>query len=140
MANIRPATPTRNAMMDALVARMNLGSGPATLAMYTGTQPANGDAAATGTLVGTLTFSDPAAPAAADGTVTFSAITEDSSTDNAGNPVTWARVRDSDGNSVFDGDVGTSGSLINLNTVTIAAGGPLRVTSFTLTMPATITF
>jgi hypothetical protein len=139
MANIRVAVAARNAMLDALVARMNLGSGPATLKIYSGTQPANGDAAEAGTLLGTLTFSDPAAPAASSGVITFSSITEDSSADAAAT-ATWARIEDSDGNNVFDGDVGESGNMIVLNTAVIAAGGPIRITSFTITMPSSITF
>jgi hypothetical protein len=140
MANIRAAVAVRNAMLDALVARMNLGAGPATLKIYSGTQPANGDAALSGnTLLGTLTFTDPAAPAASGGTITFSTITEDTAADATGT-ATFGRIQDSDGNLVTDGDVGTSGALINLNTTTIAAGGPLRITSFTISIPATISF
>ena len=140
MANIRMAVAARNAMLDALNARINLGAGPGTLKIYSGTQPATGDTALAGnTLLATLTFSDPAAPAAASGVLTFAAITEDSSSDAAGT-ATWARIQDSDGNNVLDGDVGTSGALINLNTTTIAAGGPVRITSFTITLPATMTF
>ncbi len=140
MANIRAAIATRNAMMDALATRMNLGAGPATLRMYSGTQPVNGDTALSGnTLLATLTFSDPAAPAAASGTLTFSPITEDSSAD-ATAVATFGRIQDSDGNNVMDGDIGTTGALISLNTTSIVSEGPVRITSFTLSIPATITF
>jgi hypothetical protein len=139
MANIRIAAAARNAMLDALVARMNLGSGAATLKIYSGAQPANGDAAESGTLLATLTFSDPAAPGASAGVITFDAITEDSSAD-ASNTATWARVEDSDGNNVFDGDVNSAGALINLNTTSVVAGGPVRINSFTITLPANISF
>ena len=139
MANIRVAVASRNDMLAALLARMNLGSGAATLKMYSGTQPANGDAAESGTLLGTLTFSDPAAPAPSGGTITFSAITEDSEA-NATAIVTWARIEDSDGNNVFDGNVGELDAMIILNTTDIKAGGPIRVTSFTISLPSSITF
>jgi hypothetical protein len=139
MANIRVATAVRNDMLAALLARMNLGAGPATLKMYSGTQPANGDAAEAGTLLGTLTFSDPAAAAPASGTLTFSAITEDSEA-NATAICTWARIEDSDGNNVFDGNVGETDAMIVLNTTDIKAGGPIRVTSFSITLPVSITF
>lgn len=140
MANLRIAAAARNAMLDALAARINLGSGPGTLKIYSGTQPANGDTALSGnTLLGTLTFSDPVAPAASGGTLTFSTITEDSSAD-ASATATFGRIQDSDGTLVFDGDVGTSGSLITLNTTTIAAGGPIRITSFTISIAASIAF
>lgn len=140
MANIRIAVLARNAMLDALVARMNLGAGPATLKIYSGVQPASGDTGLSGNvLLGTLTFSDPAAPGAVTGIITFSAITEDSSAD-AANTATWARIQDSDGNNVFDGDVNTAAAMIVLNTTSIAAGGPIRITSFTITLPASIVF
>lgn len=140
MANIRIGATTRNAMLDALVARMNLGSGPATLKLYSGTQPATADTALSGnTLLATLTFSDPAAPGASAGVITFSTITEDSSAD-ATATATFARIQDSDGNVVFDGDVNTAASMIVLNTTSIVTGGPVRISSFTITMPNSISF
>lgn len=140
MANVRIAALVRNAMLDALVAKIDAAAGPATLKIYSGVQPANGDAGLSGnTLLGTLTFSTTSAAAAAAGLVTFDTITEDSSAD-ASDTATWARIQDGDGNKVFDGDVGTAGAMINLNTTTIAAGGPIRISSFTVTLPLSITF
>lgn len=140
MANIRVAVAVRNAMLDALVAKMDVGAGPATLKIYSGTQPATGDTALSGnTLIATLTFSTVSAPAASAGVITFDVITEDSSAD-ATLTATWARIQDSAAVNVFDGDVGTSGAMINLNTTAIVAGGPVRISSFTITMPSSITF
>lgn len=140
MANLRIVAATRNAMLDKLVEKMDLGAGPATLKVYSGTQPVNADTALSGnTLLATLTFSDPSAPAAAAGVITFSAISEDVSADAAAT-ATFARIQDSNGNVVFDGDVGTSGALITLNRTDFAVGGPVRITSFTITMPASMTF
>ena len=48
---------------------------------------------------------------------------------------TWFRVVDNSGDFVMDGDVGTSGSDLNLNTTTIGSGGTVEVTSFALTAP-----
>jgi hypothetical protein len=140
MANIRAAVLARNAMLDALIARLDLGAGAATLKVYSGTQPASGDAALAGnTLLATLTFGNPVAPAAAGGIITFNAITEDSDAD-ATATATFARIQDSTGINVFDGDIGTSGAMINLNTTSIVSGGPVRISSFTISMPASITF
>lgn len=141
MANFRAAVLARNAMLQALIDRLNLGAGPATLKVYSGTQPANGDTVLSGnTLLATLTFSDPAAPAPSGGVITFSAITEDSSADAAAT-ATFARIQDSDGNNVFDGDVKADGTgMINFNRTDFAVGGPVRITSFTITLPALITF
>ena len=137
MANVRIAVATRNAMLDQLRTLMDAGAAGATCKVYTGTQPANADAGLSGnTLLATLTFTDPAAAGAAAGVLTFSAITEDSSADATGT-ATWARVADSNGNTIFDCDAGTSGTTIILNTASIVSGGPVRITSATLTYPAT---
>lgn len=140
MANIRIAEDVRNAMLASLLARMNLGAGPATLKIYSGPQPDNGDDPVTGanTLLATLTFSDPAG-AVAGGVLTFDAITEDSAAD-ATDDAEWARIEDSDGNNVFDGNVGDSDAMIVFNSVEIHAGGPVRVTSFSVTLPDSISF
>lgn len=142
MANLRVANATANAMLDALVTKMNAGSGPAVIEFRTGTQPATADTAASGTLLGTLTFSDPAAGSAASRTITFSAITQDSSADASGD-ATWARIKDSDGNAILDCAVGESGAVdgdgdavtITINEATIVSGGPIQMTSFTITFP-----
>lgn len=125
-------TALRNAHLDGITAAIDAGAGPGLLEIYDGVRPASGGA--TTTLLGTLTFSDPAAPAATGGVLTFSAITEDSSADASGT-ATWARVTDSTGAWVMDMDVSESGGggEIILNTTTIAAGGPIRVDSATLT-------
>lgn len=136
MANVRLSTSTRNAMLDAIAAAIDAGASGGTIKIYDGTQPANANAAiSTQNLLATLTFSATAAPGAASGTLTFSAITEDTAAD-ANGTATWARIADSDGATVFDCDVNTSGATINLNTTTIVAGGPVRITSGTLTIPA----
>lgn len=137
MANVRVTAAGRNAAMDAIRALIDAGSGPGKIKLYSGTQPANGDAALSGnTLLGTLTLSDPSAPAASGGVLTFSAITQDSAAD-ATAAATWARFTDSADVSVLDVDAGTSGTTLILNTASISAGGPISITSATLTFPAT---
>jgi hypothetical protein len=37
---------------------------------------------------------------------------------------------------VCDGDVSTSGASLNLNTTAIVSGGPVNITSFSITAPA----
>lgn len=136
MANFRLAVATRNAIAQLFQSLVDAGGAAGTIKLYTGTQPASADTALAGnTLLGTLTFTRPSAPAAANGVLTYSAIVEDSSADATGTAA-WARVQDSAGNTVFDCDVATSGATLNLNTVSIVAGGPIRVSSFTVTIPA----
>ena len=137
MANVRILTTVRNAMLDAINTALNAGSGAATIKIYTGTQPANANTGLSGnTLLATLTCTDPAAPAASGGVLTFSAITQDASADATGT-ATWARVQDSDGNVVFDCDVNTSAATLVINTTSIVTGGPVSITSLTLTISAT---
>lgn len=120
------ATTVRNAMLDQIIAAMNAGAGPALLRVYDGTRPATGGTATT--LLAELTFTDPAAGSAAAGAVTLSALTPDSSA-NATGTATWARIVDSAGNFVADCNVGTTGSDINLNTVSITSGVQVSITS-----------
>ena len=53
----------------------------------------------------------------------------------ATNTAGWARVADAGGNAIMDVDVGTSGATINLNTTALVSGGPVAITSATLTVP-----
>lgn len=135
MANVRIAASVRNSMLTQLLNAIDAGPAAGTIKIYNGTQPANGDAALSGnTLLGTLTYSDPNG-SVASGTLTFSAITQDAAADASGT-ATWARIQDSTGANVFDCDVGTSGATINLNTVTIVVGGPIQITSGSISIPA----
>jgi len=127
-------TASRNAMADALVDLIDGGTGAGTIQIRSGSRPSSANDAATGTLLATLTFTDPAFGAAATGTATASSITSDTSADNTGT-ATWARILDSDDNTIMDCSVGTSGAEINLDSVSITAGGTVAVSSFTVTMP-----
>lgn len=103
----------------------------ALLRIYSGTRPATGGTATT--LLAELTCNATFAAAASGGVLTLNAITQDSSA-NATGTATWFRIVKSDGTTfVLDGDVGTSGSDLNLNTTSLVSGGPVAVTSFVLT-------
>lgn len=120
----------RNARLDEITAKIDAGTGAGKLRIYDGTRPATGGTATT--LLAELTMSDPSFPAASSGQMTANAITDDSSADNTGT-ATWFRIVDSDNNFVVDGDVGTSGSDLNLNSTSITAGVTVEVTSLVLT-------
>ena len=136
MANVRLATAAQQSACDAVVDLIDGGSGAGTIEIRSGTQPTTANDAATGTLLATLTFSDPAFGAASSsGIATASAITQDSSADDTGT-ASWARIKDSTGATIFDCDVGTSGATINLNTVSIVAGAAVSLSSFTVTHPS----
>ena len=120
-------------LCDAIIARLDGGSGPAEFRFYTGTIAATpGTAIGAQVLLGTAVCSDPCATHSG-GVITFSTITEDASTDADGTAV-WVRLCDSDGNGVIDGDVTNAAGdgFVKLNTTTIVAGGPLRVSSAVL--------
>jgi len=120
----------RNTRMDAINTAANAGAGAALLRIYDGTRPATGGTATT--LLAELTFTDPAFAAASGGVLTASAITQDSSA-NATGTASWFRVVDSSGNAVMDGNCGTSGSDLNLTTLSIVATQPVSCSSFVLT-------
>jgi len=135
-ATIRLADATRNATLDAIATRINAGAGAGTMKVYTGTIPTNANTAiGAQVLLGTLTFTDPCASAAASGVLTFSAITQDSSADASGT-IAWARIADSDGTTIMDVSAGTgSGVVLQFNTLAVTAGGPIACSAFTITAP-----
>lgn len=140
MATLRFRGVTRNSALDNIRSNLDIAAGAATIKIYTGTIPADGDTAiGAQVLLGTLTCTDPVAGAAAAGVLTFSAITSDASADATGTAA-WARVRSSDDAQGFDCDVTATGGggVIQLNTTSIVAGGPISITAFTITFPATM--
>ena len=120
----------RNSRLDEVTTLIDGGAGAGLLRIYDGTRPATGGTATT--LLAELTMSDPSFPAASSGAMTASAISDDTSADAAGT-ATWFRLTDSTGAAVVDGDVGTSGSDLNLNTTTFSVGLNVSVTSLVLT-------
>ncbi len=118
----------RNAQLDAIT---TFAAGSGFLRIYSGTRPATGGTATT--LLAELTLNATFAPGASAGVLTLNAITQDSSA-NATGTAAWFRIVKSDGTThVMDGDVGTSGSDLNLVTTSIVATQPVQVTSFTIT-------
>ncbi len=120
-------TTLRNAMLDEITAAVG-SSG--LLRIYDGTRPATGGAATT--LLAELTCNATFAPAASGGVLTLNSITQDASA-NATGTATWFRITTSGGTAVLDGNVGTSGSDLNLSSTSIVSGQPVSVTSFTIT-------
>ena len=118
----------RNAQLDAITTRAGAS---ALLRIYSGTRPATGGTATT--LLAELTCNATFAPGASSGVLTLNAITQDSSA-NATGTATWFRIVQSDGSThVLDGDVGTSGSDLNLTTTSIVSGQPVSISSATIT-------
>lgn len=102
------------------------------LRIYDGSRPATGGAATT--LLAELVCNATFAAAAAGGVLTLNAIASDASA-NATGTASWFRIVQSDGTThVTDGSVGTSGTDMVLNTVSIVAGANVAITSATITM------
>jgi hypothetical protein len=128
MALAYEAATLRTAMMDAITTRAG---NAALLRIYDGTRPATGGTATT--LLAELTCGTPFAAGAASGVLTLTVPTQDSSA-NATGTATWFRIVKADGTThVLDGNVGTSGSDLNLTTVSIVITQPVSVTSFVIT-------
>ena len=135
MANVHLATATVNALADALATRTDIGSGAATIKVYSGTQPANANTALSGnTLLVTFTLDNPAFGSASGGVITLAGVPRTQNGVAAGT-ATWFRMESSDPFTILDGDVGTTGTTLVLNTTTISVGVSVSVTAGTFTMP-----
>lgn len=133
---LRVATATRNAGLDAKYDRVNAGAGPGVIEYRTGPQPATADTAASGTLLVTFTLADPAFTPAAGGVKDLDADPDITATAVATGTVGWARCKDSNGNTIFDGSVGTSGTDFIINSTAITSGQTVNLTLGSITDPA----
>lgn len=134
MGTLHSRTTTANKALTQYKDDIDAGSGPGTAKIYSGTIPATPETAATGTLLAELTLSKPCG-AVANKALIFAAVTQDSAA-NANGVAGYVRLADSDGNAIIDGDVSNTGGtgVLQLNTVNIAAGGPVLINSFVLTL------
>lgn len=124
------STAIRNAQLDAITTAVGT---TAKLRIYSGTRPANVAASITGTLLAELTCNATFAPSASGGVLTLNSITSDSSADNTGTATHFRLWNSAASTAMIDGDVGTSGSDLNLNSTSLTSGGSVAVTSFTIT-------
>lgn len=102
------------------------------LEIFTGAAPANCGTATSGTKLCSLPLGSPFAAGASAGVLTPTLPT----TENAlatGTAGYWRIFKTDDTTCVLQGSVGTSGADLNLNTLAIVSGGPVVITSFTIT-------
>lgn len=125
----RVSDAARNAQVTAVGALLNGGY----IEIRTGSQPATVATAASGTLLGTLPLNATAFGTASGGSAAANAITGDSSADATGT-AGWFRAYTSGAAGVIDGAVGTSGQELNLNSVSIVAGGTINISSWSLSV------
>ena len=128
---ISKAVLLRNAELDA---KTSYAGNAALLRFYSGTPPASADTALSGnTLLAELTCGTPFASAASAGVLTLNSVTQDSSANATGTASFW-RIYKADGTTVVkQGAPSTSGSDINMSTLSIVSAVPVQLTSLTFT-------
>ncbi|MGW5556858.1 hypothetical protein ACWER9_06500 [Micromonospora sp. NPDC003944] len=133
----RISTAARNAAAGAIAGLLDAGAGAGTIKVYSGSQPATGDTAESGTLLATFTLADPAFSSASSGVATL-AGTPRSTTGVGAGTAGWFRAEDSTGANVLDGSVTAAGGggELELSTTTISVGLTVELTSGAVTMPA----
>lgn len=124
-------TTLRNNRLDQITSAIGA-SGRLKIYDATGGVPANvGTALGTQVLLADLACSATFAAGAAAGVLTANAITQANAA--ATGTAAFFRITTSGGTAVAQGTVGTSGADLNLNTTSIVSGGPVSVTSLTVT-------
>lgn len=107
-------------------------SQPVTIRIYTGSQPASADDAATGTLLLTLTAVYLNAPA--NGVLTLDeSMGPYQAAATASGTAGWGRLEV--GSYRIDGSVATSGAQFNLSSTSLGSGDPVTLQSCVITMP-----
>jgi hypothetical protein len=126
----------RNLACDAIVDSLDAGATP-TVKIYTGSQPADADDAATGTLLVTINLDGTAAfGAAAAGVATADNSPALTGTAVAAGTAGWFRAADSGDVNRIDGDVGEGSGTLNLDNTDIGVGQLVTITGWTVTVPA----
>ena len=121
---ITHVTAVRNTLAEAIATAVDAGAGAGQVVIMT-----SGDVE-----VATLAMSDPAFGAAASGSITANAISDDTSA--TGGTAALFKVTDSAGTEVYRGTVGTSGADLNLSSLSIGAGDTVSISSLVYTAPA----
>lgn len=128
------------AALDALLAKLNVG-GAGKIKIFTGSPPANCEAADSGTLLSTLNLSATAFPASATNAsprgakATANAVSDDTNAAATGTAGYFRGYDNSGTLCVIQGNCGTSGADMILNTTSIVAAATISVTSWTVTLP-----
>lgn len=133
---IKISTGASSAGANAEMDRLDAGSGPGTVKVYTGSPPANCAASPTGTLLCTGVGSDPFWGAASSGVKTANAIADDAdcaATGDAG----YFRLLDSNGNVELQGTAGNAADSPDMvfDNKSIVQHGRVVFSSMTATMP-----
>lgn len=128
---LQKSTAIRDLQLDAIIDTIPAG---AVVQIRTGSAPANCAAANTGTLLGTLSLSNPVGTKSGQ-VLTFSTITGDSSADADGTAGHWRIFNSALDTCYLQGTCGiaASGADMILNTTTVATGVSIDIPSWTIT-------
>ena len=121
------------AMRDTMVTALTGAISGYTLSIYTGSQPATANDAATGTKLVDITINGFNTPAT--GSATMNTSTPSTGTAVATGTAGWGRIVGSAGQRI-DGTVGTSGTDFTINSTSITNGATVTLTAMTVTQPA----
>lgn len=139
---LRLSASLANALAAAARDLVDVGSGPGVVRVYSGSQPATPDNAATGTLLAEFTLADPSYGSPVNGTVPLDATPPINGTGLAAGTAGWVRVLDStqaagSGLGVLDGVVTLTagGGTLTLNTLTVSVGVVVSITGGSIAMP-----
>lgn len=135
VANVRVCIIARNRQLNVIRDLIDAGADAGKMKIYSGEQPANADASVVNNrLLAVPRFALTSAPDAFDGVLEFSMMEEIPAVENG--DASFARLTDSNDNSVLDLDVGTKRTSVILNTTQIKIGQPVRILSARLILPA----
>ncbi len=136
--SINISTEARNAAGSAITNLLDVGSANPNgyIEIRVGPKPTNPQAAATGLLLATLNFSNPAFGAYANGMATANSISAHIGIDEDG-IAGWFRCYNCDGVAVLDGDITTigGGGDIEFDHVDFIKGGTVLMTILLANMP-----
>lgn len=127
------------AMIQVIADAVDADAGAGKIELRTGSQPATPQTAASGTLLATFNFGDPAFEAAAVET-NYASITAEaiaSATAVAAGNAGWFRILDNSGDAVYDGSVTVTGGggEMTIGNVAISNGSEVNVTSLKISLP-----
>jgi len=127
---VRIADTVRNTRVDSIRIAIDAGATGGLLRIYSGSKPTKG-ATPAGLLLAEIVLADPCGTSTG-GVLTVTTPRTDTSANNTGTAA-FFYLTDSTGAFVCDGDCGTSGSDLNLTTLSIVSGQPVEITSLTIT-------
>ena len=136
MTEVHASLAARNAMLNAFRDLIDAGGDGGMIRIYKGLQPASADATVPDSrLLGVIELMAPSGPDAIDGVLKLSAMTG-AVVALASGEASFARISSSRGDSVIDLDVGSAAASVAIDNTSLVAGGPLRMASATISIPA----